>query len=180
MQSSAAFLSITGSCFLALVFVRALLHKASGYEEFAANVRNYRVVPDSLAGAVAPLLMALEALVVGGLVLPQTRAMAAMLAVLLLAAYALAIAVNLARGRTSIDCGCGGGGQGISPLHLLRNALVALFALPAIAWPAATGVGASVFAATAGCVLVLWLTFLVFDQLLGNFTHAGATTFSKL
>ena len=88
------------------------------------------MLPEPLVPIVAPAALALECLAVAGLVLPQTRVPAAILAAALLVGYAAAMAWNLARGRTTIDCGCGGGGHGISPLHVLRNGLLAVFAVP--------------------------------------------------
>ncbi len=179
MQVAATFLAITGACFVSLVFVRAILHKLAGYGQFVGIVRDYRLLPAGLEVSIAPLLLVLEALVVVGLVLPATRAAAALLAGGLLLGYAAAIGLNLARGRTSIDCGCGGGGQGITTLHLLRNSALALCALPAMLWPGAALPGSG-FVAVVACVIALWLTFLAFDQLLGNHAHARASAFSRL
>ena len=115
-------LSTIAAGFLSLVFLRALLHKLGGYAEFVGNLRDYRVVPETLApAAAAGLLVAAETLAAVGLLVPATRSAAAVLAAALLLLYAAAIALNLLRGRTSIDCGCGGSGQGISRLHVLRN-----------------------------------------------------------
>ena len=179
MEGAEAPLAAIGTAVLALVFLRAILHKLGGYAEFVGNVRDYRVLPEPLAPVIAPAVVALECLAVAGLVLPQTRTPAAILAAALLVGYAIAIARNLARGRTTIDCGCGGG-HGISPLHVLRNGLLAAFAVPVIAYPSAVLLSSGPFIAAAGCVLVLWMTFLIFDQLLGNHTHANATTHAKL
>lgn len=169
-----------GAGFLVLLFVRAILHKRSGYTEFVGNVRDYRVVPEAAAPAAAAGLLAAEVLAVAGLLLPATRMWAAMLAAALLLAYAGAIALNLARGRHSIDCGCGGGGQGISRWHVVRNLVLVLFAVPVVAYQGRPLSGAGPFVVAMGCVAVLWLTFLVFDQLLGNRTHVRATTYSRL
>lgn len=179
MEGAGVQLAVIAAAFLALVFLRAILHKLDDYAMFVGNVRDYRVVPEPLARVVAPAILGLEGLAVAGLVLPQSRAAAAVLAVGLLLGYAGAITWNLARGRTAIDCGCGGG-QGISAWHVLRNALLAAFAVPVITHPGAVPAGPGSFIAAAGCVLVLWLTFLVFDQLLGNHTHANASVYSKL
>jgi hypothetical protein len=166
--------------FLSLVLVRALLHKLGSYAEFVGNVRDYRLLPESLAPAAAATAVVLEVVAAVGLIVPATRIPAALLAAGLLAGYGVAIAINLSRGRTAIDCGCGGGGQGISRMHVVRNVLLLLFAVPVVAYqgPAPTGLGISL--AASGCVLALWLTFLVFDQLLGNRTHVVATTHSAL
>lgn len=178
--SHADVLATIAAGFLGLVFLRALLHKVGDYTGFVDTLRNYRMLPEAALPLVAPVVVATEAVAAAGLVMPSTRAAAAGLAAVQLLVYALAIAVNLARGRTSIDCGCGGGGQGISPLHVVRNGLLAMFALPAmlIHSPPPSGFGVSL--AAAGCVFVLWVTFVAFDQLLGNRTHAVATTYSSL
>jgi uncharacterized membrane protein YphA (DoxX/SURF4 family) len=180
MESGGALAATIGTAFLALVFLRAILHKLGGYAEYVGIVRDYRMLPEPLARVVAPAALALECLAVAGLVLPQTRVPAAILAAALLVGYAAAMAWNLARGRTTIDCGCGGGGHGISPLHVLRNGLLAVFAVPVIAYPSAVLAGSGPFIAAAGCALVLWMTFLTFDQLLSNHTHANATGYVKL
>jgi len=180
MEAAGIQMAVTAAAFLALVFLRAILHKLEDYTSFVGNVRDYRVLPEAAAPLAAPAVLALECLVVAGLVLPPTRAAAAVLALALLLGYAGAMAFNLARGRTSIDCGCGGAGQGISAWHLLRNALLAAFAVPVISHPGAVPAGSAAFLAAAGSVLVLRLTFLVFDQLLGNHSHATASTYSKL
>lgn len=169
-----------GTGFLALLFVRAVLHKLGGYTEFVGTVRDYRVLPERTVPVVAPVVLALECLTVVGLVIAQLRTAGAILAVGLLVAYAVAIARNLARGRNTIDCGCGGAGHGISPLHVLRNVLLVVFAVPVVASPAAALSDRGALFAAGGCVLVLWMTFLIFDQLLGNHTHANATTYAKL
>jgi hypothetical protein len=162
--------------FLCLVFVRALLHKLGGFGELVATVRDYRLVPWPRLVAVA--LTAAELFVVIGLLLPGSRQVAAAAGAVLLLAYALAIGINLRRGRTSIDCGCGGTGQGISPLHLVRNAvLIVLSATVAlIDSPTLPHVAASVV--VAGGVILLWMVFLAFEQLLGNRLHAAASTYS--
>lgn len=166
--------------FLSLVFLRGLLHKFGSYAEFVGNVRDYRLIPEALVPGAAGALVGLELLTAIGLVIPQTRITAALVAAGLLALYGVAIAINLQRGRTTIDCGCGGGGQGISSLHVVRNGLLLLFAIPVVAYegPVPTGFGVSL--AASGCVLALWVTFVIFDQLLGNRTHAVATTYSAL
>lgn len=161
---------------LCLVFVRALLHKLSGFAEFVTTVRDYRLVTHSRAAALA--IVGAEIVVTVGLLVPQTRGVAAIGAAILLGLYAGAIAINLRRGRTSIDCGCGGGGQGISRLHVVRNLILMSLSVPVMLFDSAIVPQLGLSLAVIGCVLVLWLTFLAFDQLLGNRTHAIATTYS--
>lgn len=175
---TASVLSILATGFLCLVFARALLHKVGGFAEFVGTVRDYRLV--RWPSAVAITLTVLELAVVIGLLWPASRQSAALVGAALLAVYALAIGLNLGRGRTSIDCGCGGSGQGISPLHLVRNTVLIGFAVPValIDDPALPHFAAAVV--VAGGVVVLWMTFLAFEQLLGNRLHAAASTYSAL
>jgi len=173
--------STVAACLLSLVLVRALLHKLSRHAELTGTIRNYRLVSHELVPLTAALVVVCEACAALGLMLPQTRAPAALLACALLLIYAAAMGINLLRGRTSIDCGCGGAPQGISCLHVLRNLLLALCAVPAMAAGSIHGpTGFELSAVTAGCVLALWFIFLAFDQLLGNQTHAGATQYSSV
>jgi uncharacterized membrane protein len=175
---AAAILASLATSFLCLVFARALLHKLGGFDEFVGTVANYRLVPWPRAAALA--LTAAELAIVAGLLLPASRRAAAAGGALLLAAYALAIWINLRRGRTSIDCGCGGQGQGISLLHVARNAALILFAVPValIENPSLPQLAAAFV--VAGGVLTLWMTFLAFEQALSNRLHAAASTYSAL
>lgn len=173
-----AMLTSIATGFLCLVFVRALLHKISSFEEHIGTVRDYRVVSNARLAGIAVVVA--EALTVAGLLWPTTRAAATVLAIALLMLYSGAIAINLLRGRTTIDCGCGGGGQGISPLHVVRNLVLIAIAAPLVLLDSAMPIQLSASFAVVGCVLVLWLTFLAFDQLLGNRMHAIASVHSIL
>jgi Methylamine utilisation protein MauE len=175
---AASVLAGLSTSFLCLVFVRALLHKLGGFAEFVGTVRDYRVVPWPRAAAVA--LTVAEAAVVIGLLWPATRQIAAVAGAALLAGYALAIGINLHRGRTTIDCGCGGPGQGISPLHVARNAVLIGFAVPVALIDSPTLPHAAASLVVAGAAILLWMMFLAFEQLLGNRLHAAASTYSAL
>jgi hypothetical protein len=175
---AASVLAGLSTSFLGLVFVRALLHKLGTFEEFAGTVRDYRLVPWPRAVALALTLA--EAAVVIGLLWPATRQIAAVAGAALLAGYALAIGINLWRGRTAIDCGCGVRGQGISPLHLARNAVLIGFAVPVALIDILTLPHAAASLAVAGASILLWMMFLAFEQLLGNRLHAAASTYSAL
>jgi uncharacterized membrane protein YphA (DoxX/SURF4 family) len=120
---------------LALLFVVAGWHKLSDTERFAAMLRAYRLMPDSLARPLA-LGLPLAEIVVGALlVLPWTTA-GAIGGGALLALYSLAISVNLMRGRRAIDCGCFGSASNVplSGALLLRNAIL-IIAMGAAACP---------------------------------------------
>lgn len=173
-----ALLSTVAAWFLSLVFLRALSHKFSRPAEFTVILREYRLLPNRLVPLAATAVVVSEACAAAGLLLPQSRAATALLACGLLLSYAAAIGINLLRGRMSIDCGCGGAGQGISRLHVIRNVVLALCALPAMATTSQGPTGFEFSIVTAGCVLAVWFIFLAFDQLLGNRTHALATEYS--
>jgi hypothetical protein len=182
MQPADFYLDIASTvtaCFLSLVFLRAWLHKLARYAEWTAIIGDYRLMSRPLAPLAAAAIVISEACVVSGLLWSQTRAAAALLACGLLLFYAAAIGINLLRGRTNINCGCGGPDQGISRLHVVRNVLLALCAMPAMASASAGPMGFEVSALATGCVLAAWFIFLAFDQLLGNRTHAVATEYSS-
>jgi uncharacterized membrane protein len=172
-------LSTVAAWFLSLVFLRALIHKLGRPAEFTGILRQYRLLPNRLVPLAATAVVASEACAAAGLMLPQSRAAAALLACGLLLIYAAAIGTNLLRGRMSIPCGCGGAGQGISRLHVIRNVLLALCAVPATAAASQGPMRFEFSIVTAGSVLAVWFIFLAFDQLLGNRTHALATEYSS-
>jgi hypothetical protein len=154
-----------------LVFARALLHKASDFEAFRQSVEDYRIGPPGLSGPAAIGLGLAEAAVVLGLLLPATRAAAALGAIALLLLYAGAMALNLMRGRTSIDCGCGGPGQAISWTLVGRNAVLAGVAALALLPVAERPLGFVDMVAVPVMVLTTWLVMLVVEQLARSFAH---------
>jgi hypothetical protein len=116
---------------LATLFAASAAHKLREREQWPAIVRQYRLLPDVLAGPVAALVAPTEALAAACLLWPYTRATGALIAAALLLAYTCALAINLRRGRTSIDCGCFGSQrrQGIAPWMVGRNLVLAAVAL---------------------------------------------------
>jgi hypothetical protein len=129
---------------------------------------------EALVEPVARLLIVAESATVLLLVLPSTAGFGAMLAMLLLGAYAAGIAVNIARGRTRIECGCGGPAQPLSAALLLRNALLAGIAAMTLVF-AERSLGFSEAAAALGGGLTLWLIYAVIEQLLANAGHIRLT-----
>ena len=111
-----------------LVFGSAALQKLRAPREFAAVLRDYRIVPAPLLELSCAVVICLEAFTALGIWWPGLREWAATSAVLLLSTYSFAIGLNLWRGRREIDCGCsfGGAGQPLSPALLVRNALLVL------------------------------------------------------
>ncbi|MCC5887399.1 MAG: methylamine utilization protein MauE [Gammaproteobacteria bacterium] len=153
---------------LALLFLHAAWHKWTAGLRFEAQLAEYRMLPEAAVPGAARTLMVLEALVAMGLLLPVLRQPAAILAALLLGAYALAMAVNLARGRHHIDCGCGDTPQLLSGWLVGRN-LVLVAGSVLLARPAAPRAPATldmVLGLLGLCALVL--TWLMLEQLLAN------------
>lgn len=152
----------------ALLFLHAAWHKWSAGLRFEAQLAEYDLLPEPSVPAAARTLMLLEAVVAVGLLVPVVRQPAAVLAALLLGAYALAMAVNLIRGRHHIDCGCGDTPQLLSAWLVGRNlVLVAgavLLALPAA--PRAPATLDMVLGLLGLCGLIL--TWLMLEQLLAN------------
>jgi hypothetical protein len=116
---------------LATLFAAAAAHKLLAAREWPGVVRNYRLVPDVLAGTIAALIILAETLTAGALLWPPAQRAGAAAAAALLVAYAVAIGINVARGRTRIDCGCFGSRlrQGIAPWMVARNLVLAVLAL---------------------------------------------------
>lgn len=118
---------------LALLLLSAAWHKLASRTEFAAALREYRLLPGALLGPVALLLPLLEAALALAWLAGAARGVVATATAGLLLLYAAAMAVNLWRGRVDIDCGCGLGGAGravgrLSWWLVARNALLAAVA----------------------------------------------------
>lgn len=111
---------------LALLFAAAAWHKLSDPVRFEATLRNYRALPTWAAWPAARLMPIIEAFIAAGLLFSETRTAAALAAACLLVAYSAAIGVNVLRGRRDIDCGCFASSARIplSPMLLVRNALL--------------------------------------------------------
>ena len=115
------------------VLVEAGLHKLQDPVLTAANIDEYRLLPEGAGAWIArPLALVEIALAVLAL-LPLSRVPALVVAAALIAGYGVAITINLLRGRRDIDCGCGGPGQAqrLSVALPVRNALLVCAALAA-------------------------------------------------
>lgn len=174
MAAVANLLSGVGAGVLALVFARSVTHKLTEFSFFNATVGEYRLLPQALVGPTAVALALAEALAIALLIIPGTREVGAMLAAGLLSLYAGAMAINLHRGRYRIDCGCGGPGQMISWALVARNSvLTALAAFVSLNTGAFDRIPAGTLVVFAG-VLLCWLLLAIFDQIIGNRSHARA------
>jgi hypothetical protein len=174
MAGVLSLLSGVGAGVLALVFARSAAHKLMEFSFFSATLGEYRVFPKALVGPAAIALALAEALAIVLLIIPDTRTIGGTLAAGLLALYALAMTLNLRRGRSRIDCGCGGPGQMISWSLVARNSvLTALAAFVSLNTGSFDTIPAGTFVVFAG-VLLCWLLLAIFDQIIGNRSHAQA------
>lgn len=145
---------------LAVLWLFGAVHKVMGFREFCVTVREYRVLPRSLAAPSAAIVTGLEIGLATALLTPMGRLAALGGSAGLLTLYAAAIAVNLLRGRRHIDCGCLGPGdrQPLSEWLVGRNLVLAAAALAgllpvesrALVWVDTISIGATV------CVLVVF------------------------
>ena len=124
-------LDLTIAWALAVLFAASTAHKLVALGEWPGVVRNYRVLPQALAGPAAAMLLIAGAVTAAALFWPATRRIGACAAAAQLILFAAALTINLRRGRSSIDCGCFGSRlrQGISAWMVARNVGLALLAL---------------------------------------------------
>ncbi len=116
---------------IALVFACAAIAKLTAWSEWPGVVQNFRVLPRALVTPVAFLLPLLEVAIALGILIKETRALAAVSAALLFTVFGAALAINFFRGRRQIDCGCFRSDlkQPISIAVIVRNAFLAVCAL---------------------------------------------------
>jgi hypothetical protein len=152
----------------ALLFASAALHKLRDLTGFTQLLVAYRVLPG--ARFLAWLVPLAEGLVAIGLLLPRTRAAAALAGACLLALYAAAIALNLLRGRRELSCGCGGPDERrpIAAWMVTRNLGLAV-ALSGVALPSGARPleGVDLLTVVAG-IAVAALLYMSADGLLGR------------
>lgn len=126
--------------FVALVMLRAALHKLADLTRFEGVLADYGLVPEPALGALRVVLPGLEVAAAVALAIPALAPAGAGLAVGLLTAYAAAMAAALAGGRREIDCGCGGPALPLGWSLVARNLILAgLLAPLGFGAPAASG-----------------------------------------
>lgn len=157
-----------------LVFLGALLHKMFDFVEFQGYVADYRLLPEFLVKPAALFLLVMEAGVVLLILWAPTRPWALVLAVSLLALYALAITVNLRRGRTHVECGCGGALQWLSGALVWRNLILMVLALIPL-WHLPVGLKASEIATALAAGIFLWFMVRFFEQINANWQQLALT-----
>jgi hypothetical protein len=119
---------------LGVIFAASGAMKLADLELFEGAVANYRLLPHWMEKPFAMTLPVVECAAAAGLLIPATRAPAALASLALLAMFTGAVAINLARGRTNIDCGCFGPAlrQELSAWMLPRNAMLAALGAAAL------------------------------------------------
>ncbi len=155
-------LQSTAALTLALVFGIAGVGKLMAWAELEGVIRNYRIAPGALAPMISRVLPPVEILVAIAVLIPATRALGGLVALTLLAVFALAMGINLVRGRTDIDCGCFRSTlrQNLSWWLLLRNAILGVFALGCLLAPAERDIGWADSFVIVMASLVLLLSYL--------------------
>lgn len=136
---------------------------------FAAAVDNYRLLPESLVTPVAWLVALSEASAAVLLLLNDTAAAGAWLAMALIASVTAAVVINLLRGNTAIDCGCGGlSSQPLAWSLVARNVVLMGIALLASQEGASRPLVWADYLTTVGVVLGLLGLYTIANQLMTN------------
>jgi len=161
-------LHLAATGLIIVVLARAVVEKLSGYGVYVANLRDYRLLPDALAGIVAPALLAAEFAAICCLLLPATRAVGAGIACALLGLYALAMTAALRAGRHEIDCGCGGDGQPVGWALVARNGVLLLGSATLLSSPSPRSIGWADMTVGALAIFVLFLLLVIAEKMIGN------------
>tara|TARA_B100000676_G_scaffold238961_2_gene239517 strand:- start:896 stop:1426 length:531 start_codon:yes stop_codon:yes gene_type:complete len=165
--------------FLALVFLRAFMHKAMDFTQFQGFVSDYRIMPDKLTFPLAVAIVATELGAISLSLFPQTRTLGMLIIITLLVVYAAVIAINLQRGHRHIECGCGGIPQRLDTSLLWRNAVLAVMALVPLTSPALPLTAAAVVATIMASLLLLF-AFMLFENINAIRLHRNDTLHSQI
>ncbi|OUR83804.1 hypothetical protein A9Q75_04055 [Colwellia psychrerythraea] len=171
--------SDASALFLMWVFAQAGLHKVQSvnglyYANLIAQYLNLQAYIDhniqakSQLKLLAKAIGLIEVTLALVLVIPSTRAIAAMLAIVILMSYLLLMAYQIVQGKKNLDCGCmGPAGQiNISGSLLLRNGIFSVLALLCLA--PGNNFFTSAMVMTIIISLVMILLNLTFEQLIVN------------
>jgi hypothetical protein len=161
---------IASALAIAVLLASAATHKLRAPTRFAKQLADYQLLPDSLVRPSASLIPLLELVIAFALLVPVSRAWAALSAASLLALYAAAIGINLWRGRRDIDCGCAGPDQAqpLRPILLLRNSMLVGLALLASVTPIVRDLNVFDGFVTVSAGAVALLIYAAADGLLAN------------
>ena len=171
--------SDVSALFLMWIFAQAGLHKVKTvnslyYANLIAQYLNLDAYLDHGRHAkqqftlLAKMIGIIEVTLALALIIPSSRAVAAMLAIVILMSYLLMMAVQIAQGKKDLDCGCMGpaGQTNISGSLLLRNGVFSV-----LAWLCLVP-GSSFFSVAMVMAIIISLVMillnLTFEQLIVN------------
>jgi hypothetical protein len=161
---------IASALAVAVLLASAATHKLRAPGRFARQLADYQLLPEALVRPIGRVIPLLELLIAFALLVPFSRAIAAVCAAALIALYASAIGINLWRGRRDIDCGCAGPDQAqpLRPILLARNAVLVALALLASSTPIVRDLGFFDGFVTVAASAVALLIYAAADGLLAN------------
>jgi hypothetical protein len=161
---------IASALAVAVLLASAATHKLRAPGRFARQLADYQLLPEALLRPIGRVIPLLELLIAFALLVPFSRAIAAVCAAALIALYASAIGINLWRGRRDIDCGCAGPDQAqpLRPVLLARNAVLVALALLASSTPIVRELGFFDGFVTVAASAVALLIYAAADGLLAN------------
>lgn len=161
---------IASALAVAVLLASAATHKLRAPGRFARQLADYQLLPEALVRPISRVIPLLELLIAFALLVPFSRAIAAVSAAVLIALYAAAIGINLWRGRRDIDCGCAGPDQAqpLRPILLARNAVLVALALLASSTPIVRDLGFFDGFVTLAASAVALLIYAAADGLLAN------------
>ena len=161
---------IASALAVAVLLASAATHKLRAPGRFARQLADYQLLPEALVRPIGRVIPLLELLIAFALLVPFSRAIAAVCAAALIALYASAIGINLWRGRRDIDCGCAGPDQAqpLRPVLLARNAVLVALALLASSTPIVRDLGFFDGFVTVAASAVALLIYAAADGLLAN------------
>jgi hypothetical protein len=156
------------------IFVQAAAGKWRHRDEYAGIVANYRIVPAPWVGTAAWTVLVLEVLVASSFASGIAMAMGGLVAIALLAGFAVAMGINILRGRTEIDCGCFQSAmrQRLSVALVVRNFFLSLAFAPLVVAEAAPESSVFTLLNGAACGVALMLVYLAFGELIAT-QHAS-------
>jgi hypothetical protein len=161
---------IASALAVAVLLASAATHKLRAPGRFSRQLADYQLLPEALVRPISRVIPLLELLIAFALLVPFSRAIAAVSAAVLIALYAAAIGINLWRGRRDIDCGCAGPDQAqpLRPILLARNAVLVALALLASSTPIVRDLGFFDGFVTVAASAVALLIYAAADGLLAN------------
>lgn len=120
---------------LSAVFAFAAVPKLFEPGSFAADIENYRVLPEALVGLAAVFMPAFELIIALALLWPRYQRGAALLATSLLLVFAIAMAQARVRG-IDLSCGCFGAAfeSKVSWLTVARSLGLAALGVISLLW----------------------------------------------